>query len=197
MSGTKTKMSKEQQAKCHGVIHSASALAGTAGAIPIPIADAVPITAAQITMIISLGKIFDMTIEKGVAKSIIAVGLAVGAGRHVATSVLKVFPGIGSVAGAATAVAITEALGWSVADDFYRISIGEKPRNITGAVNDLIKSGSFEGLANIAETINETHNMNKSNSEENTNIYEEENIPGATDDFGKSTMDRTFADFFK
>ena len=39
--------------------------------------------------------------------------------------------------GATTAVGLTELLGWIVADDFYRMSIGEEPENIVEAVDDL------------------------------------------------------------
>lgn len=55
------------------VIHSATASAA-AGAIPIPMSDAIPITAAQIGMIIALGKEFDITLSDAAAKSILGLG---------------------------------------------------------------------------------------------------------------------------
>ena len=142
MASSKTNMPSEQKKKCSIAIHSATAASTLAGAIPLPIADAIPISAAQITMIIALGKVFDMTISKSAAKSIAGVGLAITAGRTVASSVAKLIPGVGSVVGAATAAAITEALGWIVADDFYRISIGKEPEDIIGAANELKDFGS-------------------------------------------------------
>ena len=140
MSKSKTKMPKELKNKCRAAIHTASVAAGAAGAAPIPIADTIPISAAQVTMVVALGKIFDLTISTSVAKSVIGVGVAQGVGRTLASS-LKAIPGIGTVVGGAicatTAASLTEALGWLVADDFYRISNGEEPENIPEAAKDL------------------------------------------------------------
>jgi uncharacterized protein (DUF697 family) len=127
----KKRIPKEYLVKCHAVIHSAALAAGAFGAIPIPIADAIPISAAQITMILSLGKVYDLAVDKHTAEALIGVGLAVKGGRFIVSNIFKAIPGInltvGAVIGASTAVAITQALGWLVADNFYRISIGEKP----------------------------------------------------------------------
>ncbi|MDR1217163.1 MAG: GTP-binding protein [Oscillospiraceae bacterium] len=144
MSKSKVEMSDEQKKKCHKIIHTATVASGAAGAIPIPLSDTIPISAAQITMIIALGKVFDFEIGKSAVKSIIGVGLASQAGRAIVSSVLKIIPGVGSVVGAATAVAITEALGWLVADDFYRMSIGQAPENIAEAASDI--RGHFSQL---------------------------------------------------
>lgn len=50
----------------------------------------------------------------------------------------------GAVVGATTAATLTEALGWIVADDFYRMSNGEEPENIVETAKDLKQV--FEGL---------------------------------------------------
>lgn len=134
MSKSKVHMPENLKRKCHVVIHSATTAAAAAGAIPIPMSDAVPITAAQIGMIISLGKIFDMTLSQSTAKSIAVSLLTQQAGRALFTNILKAVPGAGTVAGsfigATTAAAITETAGWLVADDFFRISIGKDPIDI-------------------------------------------------------------------
>ena len=67
-------------------------LYGASGLIPIPVADTVPISGAQVTMIIALGKIFDLTISRSVAKSIAGVGVAQTVGRTAVSSVLKYIP---------------------------------------------------------------------------------------------------------
>ena len=46
--------------------------------------------------------------------------------------------------GATTAATLTEALGWIVADDFYRMSKGEEPENIVETAGNLKQA--FEGL---------------------------------------------------
>lgn len=148
MSKSKVHMPKELEKKCHVAIHSATVASAAAGAAPIPMSDAVPITAAQIGMIIALGKSFDITISGAAAKSIAGVGLTQQAGRAVASNILKMFPGagtvIGGIVGATTAAALTEALGWIIADDFYRMSNGEEPENIIDAASEI--KGAFENL---------------------------------------------------
>lgn len=148
MSKTKVKMPKELEKKCHAAIHSATVAAGAAGAIPIPMSDAVPITAAQIGMIVALGKAFDVSISQSAAKTIIGTTLAQQVGRTVSSSILKSIPGfgtiVGGIVGATTAVAVTETLGWIIADDFYRMSRGEEPENIVEAADSVKKV--FDGL---------------------------------------------------
>ncbi len=147
MSKSKVHMPKELEKKCHIAIHAATTAAAAAGAIPLPMADAVPITAAQIGMIVSLGKIFDIAITQATAKSIAGIVMAQKTGRFLFTNILKSIPGAGTVAGgivgASTAVALTEAL----ADDFFRIYNGEESERIQNIVNtagDI--QGAFDGL---------------------------------------------------
>lgn len=139
---SKVDMPKDKLDKCHKIIHTATAAAGAAGAIPIPLSDAIPITAAQIAMVVSLGKVFDITIGRSAAKAILGVGVTTGVGRTLVVNALKCIPGAGSVAGgiigATTAVAITEGLGWLVADDFFRIANGEEPEDITDAAGSIL-----------------------------------------------------------
>ena len=143
MAKSKVRMPKELEKKCHAAIHTATAAATAAGAIPIPMADTIPITTAQVAMVIRLGNIFDASLSEAVAKSILGCGLATQIGRTLFTNILKAIPVAGHIAGsivaASTAAAITEALGWLVADDFFRMSQGEKPENLE-AVGELEKA---------------------------------------------------------
>ena len=144
MSKSKVRMPEYLKNKCHAIIHSAAVGAGAAGAIPIPVADAVPITATQIGMIISLGKVFDVTLSQSVAKSIAGSMLARQLGQAAFRGILKFVPIAGNIAGATTAFALTETLGWMIADDFYRMSIGENPENIIDEVENL--KNAFRGI---------------------------------------------------
>lgn len=151
MRKSKVNMPKEFEKKCHFVIHSASTAAAAAGGIPIPLSDAVPITAAQIVMIISLGKIFDITITEATAKSIMGVMMTQKAGRFLFTNILKAIPGAGTIAGgvigASTAAALTEVLGWIVADNFFKIFNGEESEEIENIVNTAKSiQGAFDEL---------------------------------------------------
>lgn len=141
MAKSKVHMPRDLNKKCHIAIHSATLAAAAAGGIPIPMSDAIPITAAQIGMVVALGKIFDVTLSEAAAKSVVGVALTQQAGRAIFANILKAVPGAGQVAGivvgAATAASLTEALGWIVADDFFRMSNGDDPENIVENVAEL------------------------------------------------------------
>ena len=97
MNKSKVRMPKELEKKCHIAIHTATTAAAAAGAIPIPMSDAIPITAAQIAMIISLGKIFDVVLSQSAAKSIASVTITQQAGRVLYANIFKTMPVAGSV----------------------------------------------------------------------------------------------------
>ena len=149
--GTKIDMPKTLKKECHKIIHTAAAAAATATAITaIPVADTIAITAAQIAMVVSLGKVFGITISNSVAKSILGCKLAQEVGRNLSASILKAIPvvnvTIGPIVNSSIAFSLTEAMGWIVADDFYRISIDEEPENI------LNESDKIKDLKNLFKT---------------------------------------------
>jgi uncharacterized protein (DUF697 family) len=109
-------MTKDQIAQCNVAIHTAAVAAGAAGFIPVPVADAVPISAAQVVMVVSLGKIFDQTISDSAAKGLIGAAASTLVGR----SLVKLIPVVGWVASASVAAGVTEAIGWSIAFDFAK-----------------------------------------------------------------------------
>lgn len=144
MSKSKVNMPKELKRKCNIIIHSATGASAVAGLIPIPMSDAIPITVAQIGMIIKIGDLFDISLSEAAAKSIAGVALTQQAG----SGLLKMIPGVGTLIGGiisgSTAAALTEFLGWVVADDFFRMSQGEDPENIVEVASEL--KGSFQDV---------------------------------------------------
>lgn len=93
-------------------------------------------------MIVGLGKVFGITMPSSVAKSITGAGIARQAGRAVASNVFKMIPG--GIIGASTAAALTEMLGWVIADNFYRMSQRKGLENIVESASDL--KGASNGL---------------------------------------------------
>ena len=115
-------MNSDEKLKCNAIIHTASAAcAGVGGGMAqLPGSDAIPITAAQVAMVISLGKVFDISVTEAAAKALIS-GLAGAAfGRFVSQVLVGWIPGFGNAINAATAAGITETLGWKVADHFEK-----------------------------------------------------------------------------
>ncbi|WP_369685842.1 YcjF family protein [Helicobacter pylori] len=116
----KVKIQERKQAmieECKTIIHVASGLAGTAGAIPIPFSDALAIAPIQAGMIYKMNDAFGMDLDKSVGASLITGLLGVTAvaqvGRTLVNGFLKFIPVVGSVAGGATAVIITEGIGFA------------------------------------------------------------------------------------
>ena len=112
------KMNQEQKESCQKIIHSAATAAGGIGLSPIPGSDIAPLIAIQTTMIIALGRVFNVKIDKSYAASLAKTAIVGQIGKLVASQLLKLIPGLGSVANAGVAFSLTEVLGWDVAEEF-------------------------------------------------------------------------------
>ena len=70
-------------------------------------------------MIISLGAIFEVSLDKTTAASLLTGMVAAKVGRKVAGFFAGLVPGLGAVVNGGTA-AITESLGWATAAYFHK-----------------------------------------------------------------------------
>lgn len=121
-------MTRKQKKKCHAIIHTASAAAATIGAglAQLPGSDNAAIVPIQVTMIISLGAVFGMSLDKSTAKATLATMTATTAGRGISQFLVGWIPGFGNALNASTAAALTEAIGWAIANDFKNNSPDKK-----------------------------------------------------------------------
>lgn len=113
-------MTAKQKKECHGIIHTASTAAAAIGAglAQIPGSDSAPLTAIQLTMTISLGKVFGKSLSESSAKAAMGSVAATTIGRTTSQIFIGWWPGIGNIINASTAAAVTEALGWAIAKEF-------------------------------------------------------------------------------
>jgi uncharacterized protein (DUF697 family) len=113
-------MNDAQYGKCHAIIHSAAGLCAAAGArmAQVPGSDAAVIVPIQIGMVISLGAVFGIELDQSAAKAALASASATTIGRGISQVLLGWLPGIGNALNATTAFAVTETVGWAVANDF-------------------------------------------------------------------------------
>ena len=113
-------MTDNQKAKCHAIIHSASVAASGVGAglAQVPGSDNLIITPIQLTMTISLGKVFDLTLGESAAKAALASAATVG--RTASQLLIGWIPGVGNVVNATTAGVLTETIGWILAKEFEK-----------------------------------------------------------------------------
>ncbi len=111
-----TRLRKLQVKLCRKIIGSTATICGGLAATPIPVADIIPITAAQIGMIMGIGYIGGRELSRNTAKEFFAaLGLNVGAGfalRELARGAIKfIFPGGGNLISAGIAFAATWGIG--------------------------------------------------------------------------------------
>ena len=113
-------MTSREKALCNGIIHSASLSAGGIGAglAQVPGSDSLLITPIQLTMAISLGKVFGLNLDQSAAKAAVSSAVATTVGRTVSQVLIGWIPGVGNIVNAATAATITEAIGWIMANEF-------------------------------------------------------------------------------
>ncbi len=134
------------------IIHVASGAAGSVGLIPIPFSDALAIALIQVGMIYKMNDAFGMELENSVAASLITGLLGVTAiaqvGRTLVNGFLKFIPVVGSVAGGATAVIITEGIGFAylkVLEKCFNDEMGE----VNLPAVDVMKSLFKENYLNL------------------------------------------------
>ena len=168
-------MSDDQIKACNVAIHSASVTAGVAGVIPIPVADAVPITGAQITMAISLGNIFEQKLSDSAAKALISAAAATFVGR----TLIKLIPVAGWIASAGVAAGVTEAIGWTLAVDFAKEYQKDHQKN--GEKDHIVQKDHIVPKDDAVED-----DVNSSEEDENQEDVEESEIQddeSASNDF--------------
>ena len=134
--------------KADNAVMAAVATTTVTGAIPIPFADAPLLIAEQVSMMVAINAIFKINVEKDALKSLVMAALGVGGativGKTIATNLIKLIPGAGTIMGGAasagTAGVITLALGKAYIQVCKAIKMGELDQN------DLTKQAGIERL---------------------------------------------------
>ena len=119
--------------KANAIVATAAAAAAATGAIPIPFTDAAVLVPEQIGMIASITAVFGIPLEKATVTAILSATIGtVGTtvmGKTVVSGLLKMIPGVGSIAGgvisASVAAALTAALGEAYIAIMMMVSKGE------------------------------------------------------------------------
>ena len=115
-------MTTSEVIRCNAIIHAASAAAGGAGAglAQLPCSDNAVITPIQLGMIVSLGGVFGISVTRSAAEAAASSAAGAAIGRTLSQVLLGWIPGVGNAINAGTAAAVTEAMGWRIANQFAR-----------------------------------------------------------------------------
>jgi len=126
-------MTDEERGKCSLIIHlaSTSAAAVGAGLAQIPLADSALILPIQVTMVVSLGRVFGIELTDSAAKAMTLGAVGTVVGRAVSQILIGWMPGIGNTLNAVTAAGLTETLGWAIANKFAAETIENKAQSGT------------------------------------------------------------------
>ncbi|WQZ88250.1 hypothetical protein KVM84_03335 [Helicobacter pylori] len=151
----KVKIQERKQAmieECKTIIHVASGAAGSVGLIPIPFSDALAIAPIQAGMIYKMNDAFEVSLGKSATPTFITEIFSVIAfaqvERTLVNGFLKFIPVVGSVAGSATAVIITEGIGFAYLEVLEKCFNDETGEVKLPAV-DVIKSLFKENYLNL------------------------------------------------
>lgn len=148
----------DKSTKADRIINTSTGLATAAAVIPLPIVDNVTISGIQVSMIISLGAVYDEPINKKTAKGALGVYWASRVGLWLA-SLLKTFPGLGTFAGQALQMPIaggmTYALGLAM-KDLLEKDIPINPGNMETAAGGISKEQIKRKKKELKEKIKRT-----------------------------------------
>ena len=113
----------EKAGKAKAIIATATTATAGAGAVPIPLSDAAVIVPIQVTMIATLAGLYGLK-EEAIKQSALPF-VARLAGVFLATSLLKLIPGLGSAINATIAATLTGAMGLYVKSNFEESAIAQ------------------------------------------------------------------------
>ena len=110
---------KEMFEKANNIVLGFVASTAATGAVPIPFADAPLFLSQQVAMMLAINRVFGFDVKNDTLQSLAIAALGVGGatviGKTLASNLMKLVPGVGTVAGGAvsagTAGVITLALG--------------------------------------------------------------------------------------
>lgn len=128
---------KEMFEKANNIVLGFVASTAATGAVPIPFADAPLLVGQQVAMMIAINQVFGFDIKRDALQSLAVAALGVGGatviGKTIASNLMKLIPGVGSVAGgavsASTAGVITLALGKAYIEVCKAIKMGKLDQN--------------------------------------------------------------------
>ena len=124
---------KEMFEKANNIVLGFVASTTATGAVPISFADAPLLVGQQVAMMVAINKVFGFDVKRDALQSLVVAALGVGGatviGKTVASNLMKLVPGVGSVAGGAvsagTAGVITLALGKAYIEVCKAIKMGK------------------------------------------------------------------------
>jgi len=106
--------------RANSSIRNHTLFAMTAAVVPVPVADIGAITAVEIDMIRALTKIYGLKWNENIGKQAVGIAAAATTGSGIWASLIKIFPGIGTVVGGAIQMTIAGAVCYAVGKAYQK-----------------------------------------------------------------------------
>ena len=139
---------EEMVEKARNIVLATSAGTGLTGAIPIPFADAPIMIAEEVAMMVGINAVFKFEVKKDILKSLVMAALGTSGatviGKTVASNLLKLIPGAGSVAGAAVSGGTGALIAFLLGNAYIEVCKAVKMGKLT--LDDLAKKKGKEAM---------------------------------------------------
>lgn len=139
---------KKMLEKADNVVLGFSTSTAATGAIPIPFADAPLLIGQQVAMMVAINGIFGIDISHDALKSLAATAIGVSGvtvvGKTIASNLLKLIPGAGTVAGGAVSASTAGLLTLALGKAYIQVCKAIKMGNLNQ--DDLTKKAGAEML---------------------------------------------------
>lgn len=134
--------------KARNVVLATAAGTGVTGAIPIPFADAPLMIAEEVGMMVAINAIFKFDVKKDILKSLVMAALGTSSatiiGKTIASNLLKIIPGAGTVAGAAVSGGTGALIAFLLGNAYIEVCKAVKMGKLT--LDDLAKKKGKEAM---------------------------------------------------
>lgn len=112
---------ERKRERAHRAIKAATGAATTAGASPIPFADAAVLVPIQIGMMASIAVTYGIPVDRSTAASVAATAAATTAGRSTVANLVKLVPGAGTAVGAPISAGVAGTFTWAMGHAWLRV----------------------------------------------------------------------------
>ncbi|WP_406040225.1 hypothetical protein [Succinimonas sp.] len=123
-------MNSQQKSECRVIIHTAAAASASSTLIPVPLTGFAVDAAVMVAMVMNLSRVFhlDTTVNEDLAR-----GMAIAAVKkqllkhpikYLTREFSKTLPMAGTAISGGLSLALTEAAGWKIAEQFSRTAAG-------------------------------------------------------------------------
>ena len=119
-------MNSQQKSACHVIIHTAAAASASSTLIPVPFTGFAVDAAVMVAMVMNLARVFhlDTTMDEDLAKGLAIAALKKQLLKHpvkyLTREFSKTLPMAGTAISGGLSLALTEAAGWKIAEQFSR-----------------------------------------------------------------------------